>query len=137
VSVNEGENLLQMLVVSSVDLLAQLLPCERCLGFAGCGVAEMHQRSDDALEALPKPAATLASAAMACCSSTERLAGFLRRLQRNIQSGVATAISGASSFSVPLALIFVMTPISWIGVGRFSLHRHSNGLLRRWGLELL
>jgi hypothetical protein len=53
VSVNEGENLLQMLVVSSVDLLAQLLPCERCLGFAGCGVAEMHQRSDDASEALP------------------------------------------------------------------------------------
>src|SRR5947209_13078837 len=54
-----------------------------------------------------KPASSLARAALACFASTELVAGFLRRLQRNVQSCLAPAISGASFCSVPLALPFL------------------------------
>src|SRR5712691_1500416 len=54
VIVKEGENLLQMLVVHSVDLLAQLLQSELRLGFAVHMVEDMHQLSDNASEAVHK-----------------------------------------------------------------------------------
>jgi len=54
VIVKEGENLLQMIVVHSVDLLAQLLQSELRLGFAVRMVEDIHQLSDDASEAVHK-----------------------------------------------------------------------------------
>src|SRR5438128_1807661 len=55
VVVKEGENLLQVPVFKSIDVLSQLLQSAPSLGFTVRMVEEMHQLSDEVSDALHKP----------------------------------------------------------------------------------
>src|SRR5713101_4057395 len=54
-----------------------------------------------------KPSSSLSSSVMACLSSTDKLLGFFRRLQRNCHNFLANAMQTSSCFASPLALIFL------------------------------
>jgi hypothetical protein len=55
VVVKEGENLLQIPIFKSVDVLSQLFQSDPSLGFTVRMVEDIHQLSDDVSEAMHKP----------------------------------------------------------------------------------
>src|SRR5207245_11566181 len=55
VVIKESENLLQVPVFKSVDVLSQLFQSDPSLGFTVSMVEDIHQLSDDVLEAMHKP----------------------------------------------------------------------------------
>jgi len=55
VVVKEGENLLQIPIFKSADVLSQLFQSDPSLGFTVRMVKDMHQLSDNVSEALHKP----------------------------------------------------------------------------------
>src|SRR3989442_15430126 len=82
VVVEEGEDLIQLLVFNRFNILSKLLQFHLRLGFTVGMIKDIRHLSNDVSEAMDKTFASLPNAKMACFSSTDKFDGFLRRLQR-------------------------------------------------------